>query len=209
MTEEFSEEKDESLGQPSPLEENETELQSENRSLNGSQTEHLPDPLTQCNEELAVEKDQRLRIAAEFANYRRRMEGQRSDWSSRARAGVIRSLLPILDDLDRSLNAAEQAVSEDDAFVSLKSGLNLVMENFNTELNKLGLKRIDTLGESFDEHFHEAVGQAPAPEGEQEGQVLFESQAGYCLGDQVLRHAKVIVAISTDPAVSDEADTNE
>ncbi len=209
MTKEFSEEKDESLGQSTPPEENETELHSENGSLNSSQTEELPDPLIQCTEELAAEKDQRLRVAAEFANYRRRMESQRSDWSSRAKAGVIRSFLPILDDLERSLTAAEKTQSDDHAFVSLMSGLTLVMKNFSTELSKLGLTRIDTVGVPFDEHLHEAVGQAPAQEGQLEGHVLFESLSGYCLGDQVLRHAKVIVAIAPDPAVSEEAETNE
>lgn len=194
MAEEFSEEKGESLGESVPAEASENESQNGEGSVNGSGT--LEDPLTQCAEELAAEKDQRLRVAAEFANYRRRMENQRADWSLRAKAGVIRTLLPILDDLERSLTAAAEAESEDKAFSSLQSGINLVFENFVGELEKLGLKRIQTVGVAFDEHLHEAVGQAPAPEGEEDGQILYESQAGYCLGDLVLRHAKVIVGIA-------------
>ncbi len=202
MAEEFSEEKDESLGESVPSEPSENESQSGGGSVNGS--EILEDPLTQCAEELAAEKDQRLRVAAEFANYRRRMENQRTDWSLRAKAGVIRTLLPILDDLERSLAAAAEAESEDNAFSSLQSGINLVFENFLGELEKLGLKRIQTVGVVFDEHLHEAVGQAPAPEGKEDGQILYESQAGYCLGDLVLRHAKVIVGIASGvPAEAD------
>ncbi len=204
MAEKFSEEKDESLGESMPSEASENEPQNGGGSVNGSETETIEDPLVQCMEELAAEKDQRLRVAAEFANYRRRMENQRADWSLRAKAGVIRTLLPILDDLERSLTAAAEAESEDNAFTSLRSGINLVSENFVGELEKLGLKRIQTVGVAFDEHLHEAVGQAPAPEGEEDGHILYESQAGYCLGDLVLRHAKVIVGIA--PGVPVEAD---
>jgi len=188
MNKEFSEEKDESL----------EEVNSAEIHENGDQSEEEPDLLIQCTEELATEKDQRLRITAEFANYRRRMESQRRDWSARAKAGVIRALLPVLDDLERSLTAAKGTGSEDGAFITLQSGVNLVHENFLDELTKLGLKRIESVGKAFDEHLHEAVGQAP---GVEDGHVLHESQAGYCLGDQVLRHAKVIVAISPEPSV--------
>lgn len=205
MAKEFSEEKDESLEMSSSPDSGETDLQTENGSENGSETE--PDPLTQCKEDLATEKDQRLRVVAEFANYRRRMENQRVDWSHRARAGVIRTLLPVIDDLERSLSVAEGAASDDNAFLSLQSGISLVRDNFMSELEKLGLKRIQSVGKAFDEDLHEAVGQAPASDGEEDGQVLFESQAGYRLADQVLRHAQVIVATVQAPPVPVEADT--
>ncbi len=201
MTEEFSEEKDEPLGDSIPSDAIDHELQNGEESLDDSETETEQDPLTQCVEELAAEKDQRLRVAAEFANYRRRMESQRADWSLRAKASVIRTLLPILDDLERSLSVAAEVESKDNDFLSLKSGVNLVFDNFISELEKLGLNRIETAGKAFDEHFHEAVGQAPAPEGEEDGMVLYESQAGYCLGDLVLRHAKVIVGIKQEISV--------
>ena len=206
MDKEFSEEKDESLEESVSSEAHESELQSEEEAADEPQVEELPDPLTQCTEDLAAEKDQRLRIAAEFANYRRRMESQRVEWSMRAKASVIRTLLPIIDDLERSLTVAGQTESEDGAFKSLQSGINLVHENFLGELEKLGLKRIQTLDEVFDEHLHEAVGQAPAAEGDEGGRILHESLAGYRLGDQVLRHAKVIVAVAPEIPISVEAD---
>ena len=209
MIEEFSEEKEESPGQSIPDGVEEAENQMEDGSVDGVMTEDLSDALTQCNQELAVEKDRRLRIAAEFANYRRRIEGQRSDSSLRAQAGVIRALLPVLDDLERSLSVAEKTTSEDRAFLSLQSGVNLVHDNFVRELEKLGLRRIQTVGDDFDEHLHEAVGQSPAPEGEEDGCVLIENQAGYRLKDHVIRHAKVIVAATPESSVSVDSEPHE
>ncbi len=196
MAEQFSEEKDESLDQEAPSQVSEDE----------APQEELPDALAECTEALSAEKDQRLRLAAEFANYRRRMENQRVEWPARARATVIRPLLPILDDLERSLDVAGQTESEDAAFLSLRSGVNLVYKNFIAELEKFGLERIQALGMPFDENLHEAVGQAPAAEGSESGSVLHESQAGYRLGDRVLRHAQVIVAFTPEPSATVEAD---
>lgn len=196
MAEQFSEEKDESLDQEAPSQVSEDE----------APQEELPDALAECTEALSAERDQRLRLAAEFANYRRRMENQRVEWPARARATVIRPLLPILDDLERSLDVAGQTESEDAAFLSLRSGVNLVYKNFIAELEKFGLERIQALGMPFDENLHEAVGQAPAAEGSESGSVLHESQAGYRLGDRVLRHAQVIVAFTPEPSATVEAD---
>jgi len=200
MVKEFTEEKDESLEILDPEEGSSDEAHSESDSLSESASEDLPDPLIKCSEELATEKDLRLRISAEFVNYRKRIENQRIEWSLRAKSGVIRNLLPILDDLERSLDAADQTDSEDVAFTALKSGVSLVNQNFNTELEKLGLERIQSIGQEFDEHLHEAVGQTPISDDSQNGLVIHESQPGYRLGKQVLRHAKVIVAVSSAPS---------
>ena len=199
MTEQFSEEKDESLDQELPSQVSEEE----------APQEVLLDPLAECTEALSAEKDQRLRLAAEFANYRRRIENQRVEWPARARATVIKPLLPILDDLERSLDVAGQIESEDAAFLSLQSGVRLVYKNFVAEMEKFGLERIQAIGAPFDENLHEAVGQAPAAEGLESGTVLHESQAGYSLKDRVLRHAQVIVAFAPEPAPTVEADINE
>ena len=196
MTEQFSEEKDESLDQESVPEVSQEE----------APQEELSDPLAECSEALSAEKDQRLRLAAEFANYRRRIENQRVEWPARARATVIRPLLPILDDLERSLDVAGQIESEDAAFLSLQSGVSLVYKNFVAELEKFGLERIQAIGVPFDENLHEAVGQAPAAEGSESGTVLHESLAGYRLKDRVLRHAQVIVALTPEPAPTVDAD---
>ncbi len=199
MDKELTEEQDESLDQLSPAEVTDDGSHSEVNPSENSQNEELADdPVQECREELAAEKDQRLRITAEFANYRRRMENQRIEWSIRAKSGVIRSLLPILDDLERSLVAADQTDASDQAFESLRSGVTLINENFLGELQKLGLSRIESIGAKFDEHLHEAVGQTPISEGDDGGLVVHESQAGYQLGDQVLRYAKVIVSVSND-----------
>ncbi|MCY4170427.1 MAG: nucleotide exchange factor GrpE [Bacteroidetes bacterium] len=200
MKKEFTEEKDESLDQSAHEDVVDDAIDHDSDASDEQSQEEQIDPLQQCTDELAAEKDQRLRITAEFANYRRRMENQRIEWSVRAKSGVIRTLLPIIDDLERSLIAADQSDASDQAFESLKSGLTLINQNFVSELQKLGLKRIDSVGSKFDEHLHEAVGQTPAIEDQAPGLVVHESQAGYRLGDQVLRHAKVIVSVSNDQA---------
>ena len=196
MTEQLSEEKDESLDQEVASQVSEEE----------APQEELSDPLAECTEALSAEKDQRLRLAAEFANYRRRIENQRIEWPVRARATVIKPLLPILDDLERSLDVAAQIESEDAAFLSLQSGVSLVYKNFVAELEKFGLERIEASGAPFDENLHEAVGQAPATEGSENGTVLHESQTGYRIKDRVLRHAQVIVAFTPEPVPTVEAD---
>jgi len=201
MNKEFTEEKDESLDQVPPESETDTGSESETKPSIDPPTEEVCDPLQQCTEALAAEKDQRLRVTAEFANYRRRMENQRLEWSVRAKSGVIRTLLPILDDLERSLTAADLSDASDQGFESLKSGVTLINKNFIGELEKLGLTRIESVGAEFDEHFHEAVGQSPTTKEEDSGLVIHESQAGYRLGDQVLRHAKVIVSVPDDQAL--------
>ena len=155
------------------------------------------DEFLQLSEELRAAKDQRLRIAAEFENFRRRMNRQRAEWPRRARADVVKAMLPVLDDFDRSLEAAESAEGGGAAFTALREGVDLVLKNFWERLEGFGLARIDAEGQPFDENLHEAIMQTPAPEGVGAGTVLQEVQRGYRMGELVLRHAQVIVAAPT------------
>ena len=160
------------------------------------------DIIEELNAELSRVKDQLLRKAAEHENYRRRMSRQRDEWSSRARAHVVRTLLPIVDDLDRTIQAADQSEEDNAALASLKSGVSLVYQNFSETLDKLGVKAIDAIGEVFDEELHEAVMQAPADEDTAPNTILHEVKRGYVLGDIVLRHSQVIVSKDPDESVS-------
>ncbi|MDE2730322.1 MAG: nucleotide exchange factor GrpE [Bacteroidota bacterium] len=154
--------------------------------------------------ELARVKDQLLRKAAEHENYRRRISRQREEWSSRARAQVVRQLLPILDDLDLTIQAADQSQPDAAALASLKSGVRLVHRNFGETLGKLGVKPIDAIGEPFDENLHEAVMQAPAVDDAAADTVLHEIKRGYVLGEIVLRHSQVIVSVEPVETVPDD-----
>jgi molecular chaperone GrpE len=127
------------------------------------------------------------RLAAEFDNYRKRALRDQEAFSARANERVVKELLPVLDDLERALAAAE---AHEEA--KLEDGVRLVHRALEDVLRKEGLAEIDTEG-AFDPHVHEALLAQPG-EGVESGQVLQVLQKGYRLGDKVLRPARVIVA---------------
>lgn len=147
--------------------------------------------------DLQQTKDQLLRQAAEFQNYRRRIEKERAEWVRRGQIQVIEPILNVLDDFGRSLDASQQVEQQEasgPAYQALREGVELVYQNLSETLKRLGVEPIDAVGQPFDEQLHEAMLQMPAPEGTPPGVVLQEIQRGYRLGDRVLRHSKVIVA---------------
>jgi len=160
--------------------------------------------LEQLRLDVATLNDQLLRRAAEFQNYRRRVEMQRSEDERASRAATLAPLLDVFDDLRRSLDAARRAASaeaaDDDtagvspAFDALSQGVELVYLKFENALAALGVERIEAVGQPFNTSEHEAVMQQPAPGDEAPDTVLAEVQPGYRLGERVLRHARVIVA---------------
>lgn len=142
-------------------------------------------------------QDKLLRQAAEYQNYRRRSETDRTAAVRRGREDVLLPVLDVFDDLRRSLDAAAQATDgegESGRVDVLVEGVELVYRKFEAALQKLGVEPIEVLGQPFDEAEHEAILQQPAPEGSASGTVLAEIQPGYRLGDRVLRHARVVVA---------------
>ena len=147
-------------------------------------------------------RDQLLRRAAEFQNYRRRSESDRAEAERQGRTAVLLPALEVYDDLRRSLDAARRVAHQDAAgmaagsasFEALSQGVDLVYRKFEGILERLGVTAIATAGVPFDVDEHEAVLQQPAPDGEASGTVLAEVQPGYRVGDRVLRHARVIVA---------------
>jgi molecular chaperone GrpE len=138
------------------------------------------DPLVQ----LAAERDEYLadlqRLAAEFENYRKRAARDQERLVSHAHERLVRELLPVLDDLNRALEAAER--HEEAALVE---GVKLVEQSLRSTLAKEGLVEIETDG-SFDPHVHEALLAQP-DENAESGAVLEVVQRGYRLGDQVVR----------------------
>lgn len=155
-------------------------------------------PVRTVEEELTFVREQLLRTAAELQNYRRRTEQVRSAEAAFARAAVIEPFLGVLDDLERTLEAAETnqdpSATNNAAFSTLREGVALVHRKFVDELSRMGVTVIPSVGERFDESLHEALMQQPALEGQKPGTVVSEVQKGYRLGDRVLRHARVIVA---------------
>ena len=149
-----------------------------------------PDVDTQLADAQA-ERDEYLdllqRVQAEYENYRKRAAREQERLVAHAHERLVRELLPVLDDLERALEAAER--HEEAALVD---GVRLVEQSLRKALAKEGLVEIDTEG-AFDPHVHEALLSRPGEEAES-GSVLEVVQRGYRLGDRVVRPARVIVA---------------
>jgi molecular chaperone GrpE len=141
-------------------------------------------------EALMAERDEYLddlrRVAAEFENYRKRAARHQEDLVARAAERLVRELLPVLDDLERALQAAEEHEE-----AKLEEGVRLVHRQLAEALEKEGLEEIATEG-AFDPHSHEALLAQPAEAAS--GTILEVLQKGYRLGDRVLRPARVVVA---------------
>jgi molecular chaperone GrpE len=142
----------------------------------------------EVEEPQAEETDDRLlRLAAEFDNYKKRAAREREQYVALANEKLVKELLPILDDLERALGAAEQHEE-----AQLEEGVRLVHRSLASLLERNGLTQIETEGK-FDPHVHEALLSQPA-EAKESGDVLDVIQKGYRLGDRVVRPARVIVA---------------
>ena len=140
--------------------------------------------------ELEELRDLYVRKLAEFDNYRKRTQREFVELVKNANADLILQILPVVDDLERSLKAAEEHQQNFDAFVE---GVRMIYQKLMAVLEKQGLKRIESVGQPFDPEKHEALMQVEK-EGVDPNTVVEEHQAGYLLNERVLRHAKVIVS---------------
>lgn len=149
--------------------------------------------------ELAQLKEQLLRRAAEFENFKRRTREEKDLLMKYGAEGVLRDLLPVLDDFDRSIAAAR----EHNDLEALRSGIEIIHGKLLRVLEHRGLRPIDAMGKPFDVDFHDALLQMPSAEAAP-GTVLDVVEKGYMLHDRVIRHAKVTVAAET-PAQNTDA----
>lgn len=171
--------------------------------------EELTEQVEALQEERDELNDKVLRKAAEFENYRRRMEREKKRRHEAGMLEVIDPILEVLDDFERSLDAAEELQDTQDAepaYESLKGGVEMVFRKFRDTLETLGVKPIEAEGMLFDETLHEAMMRQPSDEAEP-GTVLQEIRKGYRMEDRVIRHSRVVVAAETsdEGAAGDEA----
>ena len=145
------------------------------------------------NEELI---DTLQRVKAEFDNYRKRAARDQEALIARAGERIVKELLPVLDDLERALEAAEQHEE-----AKLEEGVKLVHRQLEQLLEREGLSPVETNGK-FDPHVHEAL--LTQPSAAEEGSVIEVLQKGYRLGDRVLRPARVVVAGPKEEPGGDE-----
>ena len=147
------------------------------------------------NEELkasvAKEKDDYIRLMADFENFRRHSAEAKLELVSSAAADTIKGLLPVLDDCERAMKMLEENSADEVA----KEGTALIFNKLMGYLKTKGLEVIKAKGEKFDTDFHEAVAQFPVPEEDNKGLVYDDVQTGYTLSGKVIRYAKVVVGI--------------
>jgi len=143
---------------------------------------------------LAEAQDAALRRQADFENYRKRVERERTDTYHRVVADVARKLLPVMDNLTRALDAERSVESVESAeFRHFLHGVQLISKQLSELLESFGVQPIPAVGERFDPHIHEAVVTEPSDEHEPDT-VLEELARGYRIGDRLLRPAMVKVA---------------
>jgi molecular chaperone GrpE len=138
--------------------------------------------------EVAELKDRHLRLAAEFDNYRKRINRERAELSDRAQASFVAKLLDVLDDMDR-LVASDASTP----LPALREGLSAVDRKLWKELEDAGVERIDPTGTPFDPSQHEAVSTVPAPDRSRDQQVSATFQPGYRFKGVLVRPARVQV----------------
>lgn len=147
-------------------------------------------------DQLLNERDEYLDLAkrtkADFENYRKRMSADVLAATGRGKAEVLRDVLPVLDDLERAIEAGGLD-PEGDSEDGLAHGVLLVFRSLREALAKNGIEAVDPTGERFDPNSHEALSAQPA-EGVESGVVVETMQKGYRLGEQLIRPARVVVA---------------
>ncbi len=141
--------------------------------------------------EAAIEKEKKeyLFLMADFENYRRRTLQEKQDLIKNGGQKVLEGILPVVDDIERAIDAINQGGDLD----SLKEGVDLIHNKLISYLKSNNVEAIESTGELFDTDVHEAVTTFPAPSEDQKGRVIDTVLKGYKLNDKVLRHAKVVV----------------
>ncbi|MBO7338249.1 MAG: nucleotide exchange factor GrpE [Paludibacteraceae bacterium] len=181
--------------------ENEVEEALENTNVNDecNETEGAAEAQDEAAAESEVEQlkkqiseiqDAHLRLRAEFENYKKRTIKEKAEIIKSASEGVFMNIIPLVDDFERGIQAAEKASDVE----SIKEGLMLIYDKFVKFLEQNNVKEIDTKDQTFDTDFHEAITAIPAQSEEQKGKIIDCVQKGYTLNDKVIRYAKVVVA---------------
>lgn len=152
--------------------------------------EKLEKEKKETEEKLAKEKDDYIRLMAEFETFRRRSAEEKLSIVSSASADTIKGLLPVLDDCERAIELLEKSSDE-----AAKEGTGLIYNKLMKYLKSKGLEVIEAKGKKFDTDFHEAVAQVPVTEKEKKGLVYDVVETGYLFNGKILRYAKVVVGI--------------
>jgi len=167
------------------------ELENENIEDQEELTEEevVEDETQKLKGEIDKEKNNFLRLFAEFENYKKRTSKERIELYSTANKELMTVLLPILDDFERGLNEIEKSEEQ-----GLLEGMQLIYNKFKNTLNQKGLKELEVKqGDVFDAEVHEAISQIPAPSKKLKGKIIDVVEKGYKLGETIIRFPKVVL----------------
>jgi molecular chaperone GrpE len=148
-----------------------------------------PDPLAEAKAEAAKHKEQWMRTAADFDNFRKRSRREIEDARKAGREDLLKDLLPVFDNLERAVQSAQRAQD----VKAVAEGLQMVLRQFLDALSRSGIQKVPTTGKEFDPTVHEAIQQVETNE-HAAGTIVAEVQPGYTQGDRLVRAAMVVVA---------------
>ena len=160
-----------------------------NAATKKSKQDDLQNQIDELTSNLEKEKNQFLRLFAEFENYKKRTSKERLELFKTASQEVVTALLPIVDDFERALTEMEKSENEDQT-----QGIKLIYNKLTDTLQNQGLVKMEVgQGDDFDAELHEAITQIPAPEAKLKGKIVDVVGTGYKLGEKIIRYPKVVV----------------
>ena len=164
------------------VEEKETEVEEDGLSPEEKQIEELTSKVSELN-------DRYLRLSAEYDNYRKRTLKERMELTKSAGEGLLKGILPVVDDFDRAISHLGEASD----LKAVKEGIDLIYNKFQEFLKQNGVSEIEAKEKEFDTDLHEAITKIPAPTEDLKGKVIDCIEKGYMLNDKVMRFSKVVV----------------
>lgn len=174
---------------PGSTEKRKAKKRSEAKTSEKKKEEHLRRKLKEADGEIETLKDRLLRTAAELDNFRKRTEREISQVIQNANGELIRGILPIIDDLERSLKSTQNRGGGKE----FRKGVELIYQKLMAVLRDYGLESMESMGKAFDVEQHDALLQIER-KGASPGMVIEEHEKGYLFRGRVLRHAKVVVS---------------
>lgn len=190
---------DDDIKEPEPESSEPSNPEGQNQLSDLSEVGSLNAKLADFEKNLNQYKDQLLRKAADFENYKKRIENDYANLVKFANEELLEKLLPVLDDFERSLKVKKSEDSTVDN-ESIIKGVELIFSKFKRILELQGVKSMEVIGQPFDPHLHDALLQIQTDEYPPHT-VVQEVEKGYMLHDKVLRHAKVIVSADSQSGV--------
>lgn len=171
--------------------ENSTENTTEQAATDGNNdiVEVNASKIAELEAKVAEANDKYLRLYSEFDNFRKRSIKEKADIIKAGGEDVFKAVLPVIDDFERAMKAAENATD----IAAVSEGISLIYNKFKNTLKQKGLEEMEAAGKVFDADIMEAITSIPSPTEDMKGKVIDEVEKGYSLNGKVIRYAKVVI----------------